>query len=149
MHKLLFITELTEFKWLILKELLFSYIYKYIHTHLHMVYIEFSHKWIWESLSQNKTIPTNQTTKLKILFWARQWWHTPLVMGLRRQRQADLCEFKTSLVYRASSRKVGATQRNPVSGKHQKSNKQKLTQQMHKTQLLWKWFAMALYLLSM
>ena len=41
--------------------------------------------------------------------------HTPLIPVLGRQRQADLCEFKASLVYRASSRIVrDATQRNPV-----------------------------------
>ena len=31
------------------------------------------------------------------------------------QRQADLCEFEASLVYKASSRTARATQRNPVS----------------------------------
>jgi hypothetical protein len=31
-------------------------------------------------------------------------WCTPLVPALRRQRQADLCEFKANLVYIASSR---------------------------------------------
>jgi hypothetical protein len=31
-----------------------------------------------------------------------------------RQRQADLCEFKASLVYRLSFRTAKATQRNPV-----------------------------------
>ena len=41
----------------------------------------------------------------------------PLISALRRQRQADPCEFEASLVYRMSS-KMGskATQRNPVSG---------------------------------
>lgn len=34
--------------------------------------------------------------------------------ALRRQRQVDPCEFEASLVYRASSRAVGAVQRNPV-----------------------------------
>ena len=34
---------------------------------------------------------------------------------LRRQRQAELCEFEASLVYRASSRTARTTQRNPVS----------------------------------
>jgi hypothetical protein len=35
----------------------------------------------------------------------------------QRQRQADLCEFETSLIYRMSSRTARATQRNPVSRK--------------------------------
>ena len=34
--------------------------------------------------------------------------------ALRRQRQADLCEFKASLVYRASFRTARATQGNPT-----------------------------------
>jgi hypothetical protein len=32
------------------------------------------------------------------------WWSTPLDPALRRQRQADLYEFKASLLYRVSSR---------------------------------------------
>jgi hypothetical protein len=39
----------------------------------------------------------------------------PLILILGRQKQADLCEFKASLVYRTSSRAAGATQSNPVS----------------------------------
>ena len=35
---------------------------------------------------------------------ARQWWRTPLILALGRQRQTDLFEFKASLVYIASSR---------------------------------------------
>ena len=49
-----------------------------------------------------------------------------LILALRRQRWADLCEFKfkASLVYRVSSRTVKATQRNPVSkNKHTKHTK--------------------------
>ena len=42
--------------------------------------------------------------------------------ALRRQRQTDLCEFEASLVYRASSRTVRATQKNPFS-KNQKKKK--------------------------
>ena len=39
----------------------------------------------------------------------------PLIPALRRQRQADLCDFEASLVYRAGSRTARAvTQRNPV-----------------------------------
>jgi hypothetical protein len=34
--------------------------------------------------------------------------------ALRRQTQADVCEFKDSLVYKASSRTARAAQRNPV-----------------------------------
>jgi hypothetical protein len=43
-----------------------------------------------------------------------------LIPALRRQRQGHLCDFKTNLVYRASSQTARATQRNPVS----KNNKQ-------------------------
>jgi hypothetical protein len=46
-----------------------------------------------------------------------QWQRTPLISALRRQRKADLCEFKACLVYRVSSRIARATQRNPVSKK--------------------------------
>ena len=35
---------------------------------------------------------------------AGRWWCTPLIPAFGRQRQPDLCEFETSLVYRASSR---------------------------------------------
>ena len=35
---------------------------------------------------------------------AGQWWRTPLIPALRRQRQADLFEIKASLVYRARFR---------------------------------------------
>jgi len=38
-----------------------------------------------------------------------------LIPALGRQRQADLCEFGASLVYRESSRTARATQKNLVS----------------------------------
>jgi hypothetical protein len=41
---------------------------------------------------------------------------------LRRQKQADPCEFEASVVHRVTSRAVRATQRNPVSNK-QTNNK--------------------------
>jgi hypothetical protein len=44
----------------------------------------------------------------------------PLVPAFKRQRQADLCAFKASLVYRVSSRTARATQRNPVSKRKKK-----------------------------
>jgi hypothetical protein len=39
----------------------------------------------------------------------------PLIPALGKQRQADLYEFKASLVYRANSRTVKAPQKNLVS----------------------------------
>ena len=42
--------------------------------------------------------------------------HT-FIPALKRQRQADLCEFKASLVYIVSYSSARATQRNPVSKK--------------------------------
>jgi len=38
----------------------------------------------------------------------------PLTPAHRRQRQADLCEFKASVVYRVSFRSARATLRNPA-----------------------------------
>ena len=43
---------------------------------------------------------------------AGQWWHTPLIPALGKQR---ISEFEASLVYRVSSRIARATQRNPIS----------------------------------
>ena len=46
----------------------------------------------------------------------------PLIPALGRQKQADLCEIEDSLVYRVSSRIVGAdAQRNRVSKKQNKT----------------------------
>jgi hypothetical protein len=50
--------------------------------------------------------------------------HTPLIPALR-QRQADLCEFKASLVYRASSRITRTTQRELVSQQKRRKRKTK------------------------
>ena len=54
----------------------------------------------------------------------------PIIPALGRQRQADLYDFKASLVYRASSRTARDTQRNPVSNK----TKQKKEGQTEKKQ---------------
>jgi hypothetical protein len=48
---------------------------------------------------------------------------TPLVPTLRKQRQADLCEFQASMVYRVSSKTARVTQWDPVSKKQNKQTK--------------------------
>jgi hypothetical protein len=48
-----------------------------------------------------------------------------LIPALRRQKQADLCKFETSLIYKESSRTARATQRNPVSKQNKNKNKNK------------------------
>jgi hypothetical protein len=42
---------------------------------------------------------------------AGQWWRMPLVPALERKRQAGLCKFKASLIYRHSFRTARATQK--------------------------------------
>ena len=44
-----------------------------------------------------------QAQGIVITWGAGRRWYTPLIIALRRQRQAGLCEFKASLVYRVSS----------------------------------------------
>ena len=55
--------------------------------------------------------------------WA--WWCTPLIPAFGKQKQEDLCEFKASFVYKASSRTTRDAQRNPVSKKKKKRKKRK------------------------
>ena len=63
----------------------------------------------------------------------RQLWHKQLISALKRQRQADLCEFEVSLVYRASSRTASKAIEKPCLEK-QKQNKTK----QQKNLLTWK-----------
>jgi len=58
--------------------------------------------------------------KVRLPWVTGLWWPTPLIPELRRQRQAELCEFKASLVYRVNSRTAKAMQRNPVSKRKKK-----------------------------
>ena len=52
--------------------------------------------------------------------------HIHLIPGLRKQRQAYLCRFKDSLVYRTSSRTPRATtQRNPMKKKKPRGGRKK------------------------
>ena len=48
---------------------------------------------------------------------ARQWWCTPLIPAVWRQRQVDLCEFEVSLIYRASSSTGSKATEKPCLGK--------------------------------
>ena len=48
-------------------------------------------------------------------FRGKLGWHTLLIPALRRQTWEELCEFEANLVYRASSKTAGATQRNRFS----------------------------------
>lgn len=49
----------------------------------------------------------------------------PLIPALKRWRKVDLCEFATSLVYRASSCIARTTQRNPSAGGGGRKKKKK------------------------
>lgn len=55
----------------------------------------------------------NEHNKKKMTVQAR--WCTPSVSALWRQRQANLCEFKTSLVYRVSPGQLGLLYREILS----------------------------------
>jgi hypothetical protein len=63
-------------------------------------------------LNKNEKILTLIETKILIkkLIWMPDVERTPLVPTLRKQRQADLCEFQASMVYRVSSKTARVTQ---------------------------------------
>jgi hypothetical protein len=79
-----------------------------------------------KSINQSKDIIQSLKSLLfrKIETIAKQWWHMLLTPAFRRQRQVDLCEFKTRHVFRESYKATRTTERNPVLNK-QKTNKQK------------------------
>jgi hypothetical protein len=62
----------------------------------------------------------------------------PLTSAPRRQKQAHLCDFEASLVYRVRSRTARATQRNPVS-KNQKPETKQTENQDEVEKGRWKW----------
>ena len=78
-----------------------------------------------------------ENVKSKNVLVVVQWWHTPLIPALGRPRQADLCEFEASLVYRVSSRTARDTQRNPVSKNQNKETKKNKTALSHMQSLEW------------
>lgn len=51
--------------------------------------------------------------------WCTSYEGTPLILALGRQREADLCEYKASLVYIVSSRTARVSQRVALSQKQQ------------------------------
>lgn len=50
--------------------------------------------------------------------------HEPLIPACRKQRQAEFCEFETSLAHRASSRAARAVTQRDLVLKQNKRNKQ-------------------------
>ena len=56
---------------------------------------------------------------------ARQWRHTSLISELQRQKQADLCEFKTSLVYKSKCQDRLQSYRETLSQKTKRGKKKK------------------------
>jgi hypothetical protein len=56
------------------------------------------------------------------------WWYTPLILALWRQRQEHLCEFKTSLIYKVSSRTARAVRKTlPQEGGGRREEKEVMT----------------------
>ena len=59
----------------------------------------------------------------------------PLILALRRQRQADLCEYKDSMVSRISSSIIGSKATEKSCPKNQ-TNKQTKTKKMQSIQIV-------------
>ena len=54
-----------------------------------------------------------------------QWWHTPLIPALRKQRQVDLCEFGARVVYNSEFQGRFQTYRETLFKKKRKKEKKK------------------------
>lgn len=53
------------------------------------------------------------------------WWHMPLISTLMSQRQVDLCESETDLVYKVRVRTDSKATQSPCLENPQKYNKKK------------------------
>ena len=62
----------------------------------------------------------------------RSWWFITLILALRRQRQADLCEFEASLVYKVSPGQPELCYIGKPHFKQQQKQKQKTNKQTKK-----------------
>jgi hypothetical protein len=67
-------------------------------------------------------------------FHTGQWQHVSLIPAFRRQRQADLCEFKDSLVYRESYRTAWDMKKPPPKKTKNKNQPTKQTNKQKKPQ---------------
>lgn len=61
---------------------------------------------------------------------SQAWWHTRLILALRKQRQQAECEFEGGLVYIVSSGTAGTTERKggKKGGREKKRKRETLSQ---------------------